>query len=168
MPRGIEIERKFLVDDRSVLDGKQGTGIVQGYLASSSTRSVRVRRDADLGVLTVKGPRRGASRFEAECEIPVEIADQLLEECQHPLVKTRYPVMEGGRLWAIDEFHDTNEGLVLAEVELDSEDEALEVPHWCGEEVTNDERYYNERLARCPFAAWRRRRGFRRWLPFLR
>ncbi len=154
--KDVEIERKFLVKDASVLEAAVGTVLIQGYLPTSPARSVRIRRDGNgLGMLTVKGPRQGAERFEAECVIPAEIADQVLEECAHPLIiKTRYPVVAAGQVWVVDVFHEENEGLVLAEIEVEDPLAVVVPPAWCGAEVTNDGRYYNENLARRPYREW--------------
>ncbi|HJT91748.1 MAG TPA: CYTH domain-containing protein [Mycobacterium sp.] len=156
MEKDVEIERKFVVADRTVLEGSEGCGLIQGYLQTSTERTIRVRIDRnEVAVLTVKGPRVGATRYEAECSLPVGIAEQILAECRQPLIiKTRYPVVAGGRMWVIDEFHDANEGLLLAEIELASESEDVIVPEWCGSEVTTDERYYNENLVAHPYRSW--------------
>lgn len=160
----VEIERKFLVVDYRIIDDTSssmgeslGTPIVQGYLdGSTSDRSVRVRVTADQATLTLKGPREGAIRIEYETGLPLEFGLQLLDFCGPRVVaKTRYPVVEDGRLWVIDVFQDQNEGLIIAEIEFDSPSEVLEkIPSWCGVEVTDDSRYYNEALADRPYSSW--------------
>ncbi|MGH8546541.1 MAG: CYTH domain-containing protein [Gammaproteobacteria bacterium] len=151
-----EIERKFLVTDTSVIADSAGTSMVQAYLISTAERSLRVRMTDEGSFLTFKGPRAGAARVEIECEVPTEMAEQLLHICEPAVVsKIRYPVFANGWVWAVDVFQDDNEGLVLAEVELPRENSAVTKPHWCGLEVTEDERYYNEFLARTPYRTWK-------------
>ena len=156
----LEHERKYLVlDDSVVRDTGEGTGIAQGYLPlHSGSYSVRVRLIPanDLYQLAVKGARRGISRLEQECSIPRLVAETLLAACGDAVIdKTRYPVLgPDGRLWTIDVFHGLNQGLVLAEIELPSPNDTPERPGWCGQEVTQDERYYNEYLSARPFMTW--------------
>ena len=151
-----EIERKFLVGNDSWRPGASGTRFRQGYLSTDPERTVRVRLEGDRGVLTIKGPSRGISRAEFEYPIPAAEAATLLDTlCLQPLIeKTRYRVEHGGHLWEIDEFAGDNAGLVLAEVELSSEDEQVALPPWVGMEVSNDPRYFNANLARHPFSRW--------------
>jgi adenylate cyclase len=151
-----EIERKFLVADTSVLDNAKGTGMAQGYLHDDADRTVRIRQTSEGSyILTVKGPREGATRVELECEVPDEIGEQLIAACSGVLVsKTRYPIIENERLWIVDVFQDLNDGLVLAEIELSSPTEPVTIPAWCSDEVTDDERYYNNYLARHPYTTW--------------
>lgn len=156
---GYEHERKFLVVDRdAALAGADGARFSQGYLDSADGLSVRVRLVPDRGrfTLTVKGERQGISRREAECDIEPDVAELLLAACgAHVIDKTRYPVRAGdGVEWTVDVFHGANDGLVLAEVELAGEDVEVSVPAWCGIEVTDDDRYYNEHLTQCPFSTW--------------
>lgn len=150
-----EIERKFLVKEGA---WRQAKGITyrQGYLNTAKERTVRVRTIADQGYLTVKGLTIGATRLEFEYEIPVADADQLLDKlCEKPLIeKNRYEVEYGGLIWEVDEFFGENEGLIVAEVELQSEDQAFEQPDWLGQEVTGDPRYFNSNLSRLPFTQW--------------
>ncbi|MGD8962463.1 MAG: CYTH domain-containing protein, partial [Desulfobacterales bacterium] len=131
-----EIERKFRVKEGSWRKAK-GTRYRQGYLNSEKERVVRVRTINDKGYLTVKGLTVGASRLEFEYEIPRQDADQLLDICEKPLIeKTRFKVEEGGFIWEIDEFFGENQGLIVAEVELESEDQDFPRPDWVLEEVT--------------------------------
>jgi CYTH domain-containing protein len=150
-----EIERKFLVKGEGWRIGR-GTLMRQGYLNLAKERTVRVRMVADQGTLAVKGITVGASRLEFEYEIPVKDADVMLTElCARPLIeKQRFVVEYGGLTWEIDEFMGENAGLVVAEVELQSEDQAFERPPWLGEEVTEDPRYFNSNLSRTPYSEW--------------
>ena len=153
----IEIERKFLVkDDGYKAQAVKSYGIRQGYIAHDSGRSVRVRIRDGKGILTVKGPHLSeASRPEWEKELSMQEAEELFLLCKPGAVeKTRWIVPAGDRFFEVDEFHGDNEGLVLAEIELGSEDEPFERPSWLGEEVTGDKRYYNGYLARNPFKDW--------------
>jgi len=156
---GKEIERKFLVknDDykRCILDSKK---IKQGYLCMDPERAVRVRLAGDKGFLTVKGKSNstGISRNEWETEIGLKDAKEMLKLCEPGIIeKTRHAVNHKGYVYEIDEFHGDNEGLVLAELELDSEEDIFEKPPWLGEEVTGDERYYNLSLIKNPYANWK-------------
>lgn len=152
-----EIERKFLVRDRSIIEGVRGKSMAQGYLLSRKDGSVRVRlSDSEAAFLTIKGPRVGWERREYECEVPWPMGLRLLEMCEpHVVTKIRHPRLENDVLWVIDVFQDANANLVLAEVELERPDVQLQVPPWCGREVTEDERYYNEYLAVHPYETWR-------------
>ncbi len=152
-----EIERKFLVagDFRSEVSG--ASHIIQGFLSSAPGRTVRVRLRDDRGFLTVKGPAKGLTRFEWEKEIPGAEAELLLRLCEPGVIdKTRHLVpAPDGHVWEVDEFHGDNEGLVIAEVELGTEDEAFVRPAWLGAEVTGDRRYYNSSLTKCPYKDWK-------------
>lgn len=150
----LEIERKFLVCGDFSAGITQSDHIVQGYLCSDKERTVRVRLRGGRGYITVKGPTDGLSRFEWEREIPGELAGEMLELCSGVIDKTRNIVPFGGHVFEVDVFHGDNEGLVMAEVELSSEDETFEKPSWLGEEVSFDRRYYNSQLLRHPFKTW--------------
>lgn len=155
MQQPLEIERKYLVRDLPLGDDTPGTSMIQGYLPPREGLSARIRLTPDGCYLTLKGSRVGATRVEHECEIPEEIAELLLVFCDDRVVsKMRYPLLANGRLWVIDVFQDQNEGLVLAELELSSPEEPFTLPAWCGEDVTEDERYYNESLASSPYRDW--------------
>jgi len=155
---GLEIERKFLVKG----DGyKQlafdSSRIKQGYICSERGRTVRVRIRDSRGYLTIKGPSEngGLSRYEFEKEITLDEATQLMALCEPGIIdKRRYLVKSGSHTFEVDEFYGENEGLVMAEVELGSEDESYEKPDFIGEEVTGDRRYYNSQLRRNPFSVW--------------
>jgi adenylate cyclase len=147
---GFEIERKFLVISEAWREhAAVGRKIRQGYLARDAN-TVRVRRTEDHAVLTVKGPRSGVSRREHEYEIPLAEADQLLAHlCLKPLIdKTRFEVVVGNHVWEIDVYGGVNHGLILAEIELDAEDEHFARPTWLGAEVSGDPRYGFQGLSR--------------------
>lgn len=154
----LEIERKFLVAGDFKPFVKKATRIVQAYLSSVPERTVRVRIKDEKGYITIKGIGNtgGTSRFEWEKEIPVGDAQDLLKICEPGLIdKTRYLVDAGKRCYEVDEFYGENEGLIIAEIELASEDEAFEKPSWLGEEVTGDARYYNSMLMKKPYRSWK-------------
>ena len=153
---GEEIERKFLVKDGSWRKGATGTMYRQGFLSTAPERTVRVRAAGDRGTLTIKGKSIGARRVEYEYEIPLADAQALLDTlCKRPLIeKVRYRIAHGPHTWEVDVFEGDNAGLVVAELELDSEDEAFARPGWLGEEVTDDPRYFNSNLVAHPFKAW--------------
>jgi adenylate cyclase len=152
-----EIERKFLVKgDFKPFVTKQ-TRIVQGYLSSVPERTVRVRIKGEKGFLTVKGigSESGASRYEWEKEISLDEARDLLKICEPGVIdKIRYLVKAGEHTFEVDEFFGDNQGLIMAEVELSSEEEAFEKPAWLGEEVTGYTRYYNSMLMKNPYRQW--------------
>jgi adenylate cyclase len=152
-----EIERKFLVADegwRTVAD--RGHRFRQGYLAETGSAVVRVRTDdAQRGILTIKSASPGLSRMEYEYPIPVSDAEGLMELCQGWVVeKVRFRVPHGDATWEVDVYSGDNQGLVIAEIELKSEEDAIVVPPWAGREVTGDRRYYAASLAHSPFRAW--------------
>ena len=153
---GIEIERKFLLSADTWKELAQGTYYRQGYLNSQKERTVRVRTIGDTGFLTIKGISVGATRMEYEYEIPVEDARVLLSElCEKPLIeKKRYKIEFAGFIWEVDEFFGENEGLIVAEIELESEDQQFEKPEWVGKEVSGDPRYFNSSLIKNPFSSW--------------
>jgi adenylate cyclase len=154
----IEIERKFLVtDDSFKTEAYTQNRIKQGYLSSVPERTVRVRVKGDKGFLTIKGisNHTGMSRFEWEKEIPLEEANQLLLLCEAGVIdKTRFEVKLGDHIFEIDEFYGENEGLTMAEIELESETSTFKKPNWLGKEVTNDNRYYNSHLSNNPYKSW--------------
>ena len=153
----IEIERKFLVSGDFKASAVEAFHIVQGYLSTSAGVTVRVRTKGDKAYLTIKGKtsESGLSRFEWEKEISVDEAAGLLALCGGKVIdKTRYIVPFGGHVFEVDEFHGDNVGLIMAEVELSSEDEEFGKPEWLGEEVTGDKRYYNSQLLHNPVNKW--------------
>jgi len=143
----IEIERKFLVISNEYRN-TESVRIRQGYVCSSDNRVVRVRTKGDHGYLTLKNATIGFARNEYEYEIPLADAIEMLDTmCRKPIIdKTRYLYKHAGHLWEIDEFHGRNEGLVVAEIELEKVDENFEKPDFIGEEVTGNPRYYNSNL----------------------
>lgn len=150
-----EIERKFLVTD-DAWRTSDGTRIWQGYLNRDKDRTVRVRVAGEHAFLTVKGATKGATRAEFEYEIALADAEQMLPLCDGPVIqKVRHRVAHAGFTWEIDEFFGDNAGLVVAEIELSSEEQPFAKPMWVGREVTDDARYFNSNLAAHPYAAWR-------------
>lgn len=154
----LEIERKFLVTSEAFKkEAFTQNRIAQGYLSSIPERTVRVRIKGKKGFLTIKGVSNesGLSRFEWEKEIPVDEARELLKLCEKGVIdKTRFEVKIGKHVFEVDEFYGENEGLIMAEIELNSESEIFEKPSWLGKEVTNDNRYYNSYLSQNPFNKW--------------
>lgn len=151
----IEIERKFLVKNSGYRSG-HAVRIVQGYICSSPDKVVRVRVKGEKAFLTVKSASVGFARYEFEYEIPVDDAMKMLHEiCEQPIIdKVRYILDYKGFVWEVDEFHAENEGLVIAEIELQHEDDDFPKPDFIGEEVTYDERYYNACLFKKPYKTW--------------
>jgi adenylate cyclase len=153
---GVEIERKFLLSGNGWMRLGEPVFFRQGYLSSHKERVVRVRIEGERAVLTIKGASRGATRGEWEYPIPVADAAELLDGlCEQPLIeKYRRRIAVGGHVWEVDEFLGANAGLVVAEIELQSEDEPFDKPDWVGEEVTADPRYLNSNLIKNPFSRW--------------
>ena len=159
----LEIERRFLVRDASVVEGASREIIVQGYFFAKNGYAARIRRShyrANGGppeevqaTLTVKGPRRGASRAEFEMEVDPSFAEAMLKEIEHKVSKSRYHIIAEGETWDVDVFHGDNEGLIIAECEMEKE-HPIRVPTWCVEEVTDSREYDNENLAMRPFSTW--------------
>lgn len=154
----LEIERKFLTTSNAFKkEAYTKNRITQGYLSSIPERTVRVRIKGNKGFLTIKGVSNesGLSRFEWEKEIPLDEAQKLLLLCEKGIIdKTRFEIKYENHIFEVDEFYGENEGLIMAEIELDSETETFEKPIWLGEEVTNDKRYYNSYLSQNPFKNW--------------
>lgn len=152
----LEIERKFLVGDTGITDSLNGERLVQGYLSHDKNATVRVRIAGDSAWLTIKGKTEGATRSEFEYAIPLEDASAMLSELcgQGVIDKTRYRLPQGDLCWEIDVFHGDNEGLVVAEIELPSEETHFDKPGWLGNEVTGEVRYYNSALSAKPFKDW--------------
>lgn len=155
----LEIERKFLVNSEDFKSqASHKNQIAQGYLNSNPERTVRVRVKGESGFLTIKGKGNdtGMTRFEWETEISLAEAKNLIQLCENGVIdKIRYEVEIGNHTYEVDEFFGDNEGLIVAEIELKSEDEVFEKPTWLGQEVTNDERYYNAYLSNNPFKNWK-------------
>ncbi len=153
MPK--EIERKFLLKNESWRKDANGTSLKQGYLSTDKERTIRVRIKGDKAYLTIKGITINSARAEYEYQIPLNDARELLELCEGPLVeKTRYEVQYENLTWEIDIFKGENKGLILAEVELESIDQKVNLPSWIGEEVTGDMKYSNSNLVKHPFSNW--------------
>ena len=152
----IEIERKFLIKEKPFSIAKRSLKINQGYIINEKSKVIRVREKGDDYFLTIKGNNIGISRLEYDFPISKEDAKELIFHfCKTTLIeKTRHYIEHTGHTWEVDEFHGKNNGLIVAEIELESEDEKFEIPDWVGEEVTQDDRYYNMNLAIHPFTSW--------------
>lgn len=150
-----EIERKYLVTSERWRSSDPGRRITQGYLSRDPDRTVRVRIVGNDAFMTVKGRTAGISRTEIEFPITRDDAEAMMQLCIPPLIdKTRYEVNHAGMVWEVDEFHGLNEGLIVAEIELPSEDTPVTLPGWIGLEVSNDFRYANSSLSELPFQQW--------------
>lgn len=152
----VEIERKFLVRNDSWKTLGESVSMRQGYLSTHADRTVRVRIEGEKATLTIKGRSHGFSRGEWEYPIPLDEANALLNGlCERPLIeKTRTRVNHEGMVWEVDAFFGDNQGLVVAEIELESEAQTFALPDWIGEEVTGDVRYFNSSLLRNPYTSW--------------
>ena len=157
----LEIERKYLIDLEKISPLENGIRIKQGYLSTNKDAVVRVRVKNDKAYLTIKGSNSGIARLEFEYEIPLDEANEMLEKlCQKPVIdKTRYLITHENHTWEVDIFYGDNEGLVVAEVELSSEDEHINLPSWVKEEVSHDDRYFNSNLMKLPFKDWKENKG---------
>ena len=152
---GLEIERKFLVDSTKWTPTGQGITLVQAYLSLDPHPTVRIRIAGEKAYITIKGRSESISRPEFEYEIPVQDARELQNMAiSNPVEKIRYKILHEGFLWEVDVFSGKNEGLIMAEIELESEDQEFPRPDWILEEVSPDGRYYNSFLSGCPFTEW--------------
>jgi CYTH domain-containing protein len=153
---GTEIERKFLLNGDAWRAGANGTLYRQGYLNSAKERTVRIRTVGDKAFLTIKGITVGATRAEYEYPIPFDECNAMLDTlAEKPIIeKKRYKIGHGGLIWEIDEFFGDNKGLIVAEVELQSESQAFDKPDWVGDEVSGDPRYFNSNLIKHPYTKW--------------
>ena len=153
---GKEIERKFLVKNKEFKKLAEGVMYRQGYLNSAKERTVRIRIAGGKAFLTIKGIAIGVTRAEYEYEIPVDDCNDILDNlAEKPLIdKKRYKIPQGELTWQIDEFFGENTGLIVAEIELENEDQRFDKPAWVGEEVTGDQRYFNSNLIKTPFTRW--------------
>lgn len=152
-----EIERKFLVRGEFKSQAFKHSRMIQGYICSANGRTVRVRISDNQGFLTIKGPtsESGTTRYEWEQEIPLSDARALIKLCEGGIIdKTRFYVRSGSHIFEVDEFHDANQGLIMAEVELLDENEEFVKPQFIGKEVTGDVRYYNSQLMKHPYSTW--------------
>ena len=152
----IEIERKFLVKDNSWRNFASGNKIIQGYISTNKEHTIRIRITKDKAFLTIKGKSVGPKRLEFEYMIPIEDANEMLNNlCKKPIIdKTRYKIQYKGLDWEVDVFHGNNKGLIIAEVELQNENQEIEKPDWIRREVTDDPKYYNSNLIRNPYSNW--------------
>ena len=154
---GLEIERKFLVKDIDFLDNTTSTKYSQGYIPSEGNPGVRIRVAGNIGFITLKSNIKGAKvRNEFEYEIPVDDAEKMLDIfCIKPLIeKYRYKIDYNGLIWEIDIFEGENKGLIVAEVELEDEDQKVDLPKWIEREVTGEPRYQNSQLGVNPYSKW--------------
>jgi len=152
---GVEIERKFLVRSGFVPKGEHQIQMVQAYLCADPERTVRVRIAGEKAFLTIKGKMTGISRPEFEYEIPVDDATELMKLAVYPPVaKIRHLIVYQGKKWEVDIFSGFNSGLILAEVELNDDNETVHLPEWIAEEVSDDLRYHNSQLAKNPYLNW--------------
>ena len=153
----IEIERKFLVKQSPCHLAKKSRHIKQGYIVHDQKQVIRVRKKDRDYFLTIKGSNKGISRLEFEFPISKNDAEELfLHFCQTAIIdKTRYYIDHEGHTWEVDEFHGANNGLIVAEIELVSEDEKFKIPEWAGKEVTSNKKYYNMNLATNPYELWK-------------
>lgn len=151
-----EIERKYLVKGNEWRSLGKGEVYCQGYIPTQGKQTVRIRIIGDRGYLTIKGQATGRSRSEFEYTIPVADAREMLETlCVRPFIeKTRYKISQGDLIWEVDEFAGANQGLIIAEVELESEEQEIELPNWIDREVT-DAKYYNSHLVKHPYTEWK-------------
>lgn len=155
---GVETERKYLINVEKWKDAfkDERHDVQQGYILNSPDKIVRIRVYDNKGFITIKGTVQGISRPEFEYEIPVEEASVLLNNfCTTIVKKTRHKVLYKGKTWEVDEFLEENEGLFIAELELESEGEQFELPEWIEKEVTGDKRYYNSYLSNHPYTNWK-------------
>ena len=154
---GKEIERKYLVHEDEAWRSAAGTVYRQGYLSTVKERTVRVRTIGDKAYLTIKGITVGATRLEYEYEIPLDEANELLDQlCERPLIEKKRRKLEfDGLTWEVDEFFGDNAGLILAEVELEDEEQSFARPAWIAQEVTDDARYFNANLVSYPYFQWK-------------
>jgi len=154
---GVEIERKFLVDhDKwNVLDKPRGMIIRQGYMLKDDDKTIRIRIKDEQSYITIKGKTEGISRSEYEYAIPLKEGNELLIAfCDAVIDKIRYNINFSGKLWEVDVFEGDNHGLIVAEIELNSEEEAFERPDWVAQDVTDDARYFNSNLSVNPYKNW--------------
>ena len=153
----LEVERKFLIAGDFKSFAKKSVRITQGYISSADERTVRIRIKGEKGFITIKGigSASGVSRYEWEMEIPLAEALDLLQICEPGVIdKTRYLIEDGRHTFEVDEYYGDNEGLIVAEVELSSENESFDKPEWLGDEVTGNAKYYNSMLAKNPYKNW--------------
>ena len=161
---GIQSRRRFLVSDLSIVEGASREIIVQGYFFAKNGYAARIRRlhhvnddgstHESRATLTVKGPRRGAARAEFEMDIDPKFAEEMLKEIDHKITKSRYQVIAERETWDVDVFHGDNEGLIIAECEME-QSRIVRTPTWCSQEITDCREFDNENLAVRPFGTWK-------------
>ncbi len=153
---GVEIERKFLIDETKLPTLQNGYTIKQGYIQTIDHTTVRIRVRGQEAFLTIKGKSQGASRLEFEYPIPLNDAEEMLTNLCHAsrVEKTRYLIEYEGHTWEVDIFEGSNKGLMIAEIELESEKEVFSLPEWVMKEVTEDVRYFNANLVERPYTSW--------------
>ncbi len=154
---GVEIERKFLVNlaEWQQFEKPYGNSLRQGYMLKEPGKTVRIRITNQQSFITIKGKSKGVTRAEFEYEIPRSEAEELLTDfCEEVITKIRYDIEFAGKIWEVDVFFGDNAGLIVAEIELDSEDEEFAKPSWVGQEVTHDKRYFNSNLSVHPYTKW--------------
>lgn len=153
---GLEIERKFLIDNTKIITLKNGCQIQQGYIKTVDHTTVRVRIKGKEAFLTIKGENHGLTRLEFEYSIPLQDAKEMINNlCQSSLIdKTRYLVEHKGHTWEVDVFEGNNKGLIIAEIELKTEDESFSLPSWVTQEVTHNIKYFNANLIANPYVYW--------------
>jgi len=154
----IETERKFTVTGDFMKDVKSSKRITQGYICADPGRTVRIRMAGTEAFLTIKGPsdEKFWSRYEFEQKVSPADAEELIKLCVSGIIdKVRHYIPVGSHIWEVDVFQGDNEGLIIAEIELESENESFEMPGWVGEEVTTDRRYYNSMLSKMPYKQWK-------------
>jgi adenylate cyclase len=154
---GVEIERKYLLDLEKwkAMDKPAPKFLRQGYMVKEPSKTIRIRIADEDGYITIKGKSTGASRSEYEYPLPLADAMELLNDfCDAVITKNRYEIEFAGKLWEVDEFMGDNEGLYIAEIELDDEAELFELPEWVDKEVTGDKKYYNSNLSVNPYRNW--------------
>ena len=151
----IEIERKFLISEKKWKPSGEGEKIIQGYLSVDPDRVVRVRVSDEKSFLTIKGKTVGIKRTELEYEIAKDEGELLIKMClNYPIEKTRYKEKTGELIWEIDVFEGLNQGLIMAEVELDNENQEIQIPEWVEREVSGEKRFYNSYISSNPFSTW--------------
>ena len=153
----IEIERKFLINPYAweKLEKPVGKPLKQGYILTDPAKTIRIRTAENKAWLTIKGISLGASRLEYEYEVPLGDATELLDNfAETAIEKMRYEIIYADKIWEVDVFSGNNEGLIVAEIELSSEEEYFALPPWVDVEVTEDKRYYNSNLITMPFKDW--------------
>lgn len=150
----LEIERKYLIKSDLLDLPKEGKKLIQGYIWSDLDKSLRIRIANNKAFLTIKAGNNPLSRSEFEYEIPLKDAEDLLILCDSKIEKTRYLIPQDNLFWELDVFEGENKGLIVAEIELNTEDEQFELPQWIDREVTHESKYLNVELIKHPFSKW--------------